>query len=391
MENRILLISPSYPPPLMGGHKVYMYNIIENLPVDVDILTSDLKAGWTDIVSSRHRVIRSKRIFSGKSEDINPTAWNLFVSYLWMMNWFVNNITKNRYDLVIVNAFNFANGFFFLLGKILKVPVIGVGYSEEFTLCLYGKGLKNTVKRKWTGLTHKSATGFVVVCDFCKSVLEKFGVDPKRIAIVPPSINPVKLDQETPRKVSGTPRILSVGRLVERKGFHHLIEAFSTLKDEFPGLQLTIVGNGPYKSKIEHLIEERGLQKVIHLRSWVSDKDLAALYAQSTLFVLANSMLPNGDTEGCPTVFLEASSRGLPVIGGTGGGSDTAIRDGETGHIVNANDQNQLIDRMRRILSDKTLAQKMSEAGMTKIQEEHLPQITGPLFYRSIQQMIKKA
>ena len=86
------------------------------------------------------------------------------------------------------------------------------------------------------------------------------------------------------------------------------------------------------------------------------------LYENNSIAVLAHTLLKNGDTEGCPTVFSEAMGHGLPVIGGDGAGADTAIIEGKNG-IVHGPDIEELSNAISKIFLDPDLAKSMSEYG----------------------------
>lgn len=382
-HNEYLLVCPSYPPPLSGGHKVWTYNMVENGSLSFDILTSSLKKGWDEMSSPRHNMIRKPIIFSGKSEDIDPSALRLLVSYAYLGLYMVWCRFARHYRGVIVHGFVFLNGLYFLLGRFLRVPVIGMGNTEEYTLALHGKGAGNAFKRWWLRTTHPLATGHVVVCHFCRDILVDQGLKRERIEVVPSSINPEKLRSSTRKKEHGH-RVLSVGRLIERKGFHKLIDAVNQLLPELPAIQLDIVGKGRMREKLEAKVEGYGIQNSVHIHGGLSDSELNRLYAESDLFVLAHMMLENGDTEGCPTTFSEASGNGLPVIGGTGAGASTAIVNGKTGFIVNCRDVDLLASRIKEILTNPDLARRMGDAGVEKIRTGHVPAVTGPAFSSAI-------
>ena len=86
-RNKWLLISPSYPPPLVGGHMVYAFNLAENCPEDFEILTSELAEGCDEISSPRHNIMRSRRVFSGHGAEVSPSARDLLISYGYMLVW----------------------------------------------------------------------------------------------------------------------------------------------------------------------------------------------------------------------------------------------------------------------------------------------------------------
>ena len=387
-HRKYLLVSPAYPPPLVGGSKVWIYTLVENSPEPFDLLTSALKPGCAEVIGPRHGVFRSRFLWDSNGTD--PTRIDLLISYGYMLAWCLLRLLCVRYDAVVAGAFDFANGWLFLLGKLMRVPVIGLGVAEEFTLALRGKGVRNFVKRHWIKLTHRRAAGFVVVCGFCKDVLVSIGVDPGRIHVVPSSINPNKLRPRSVRSRGGH-HVLSVGRLVERKGFHHLIDAVALLKNELPDIRLTIVGDGPWRRVLEQNVARQDLTGYVAIRGGLGDEEVRALYSGCDLFVLANMMLDNGDTEGCPVVFVEAAGNGLPVIGGTGGGAATAIVHERTGYIVDARNVRELAARIGALLTDPVLADAMGRAGIEKVRRDHDPAKCGARFHESIRLIVERA
>lgn len=360
----------------------------DNCPASVDILTSALKDGYSEIVSPRHQVFRSERLWDSNEND--PSAGELYRSYSYILYWLFKRSREVKYRAVVAGAFDFANGFIIVLCKLLGISVIGLGNAEEFTLTLKGKGLKNFVKRQWLLFTHPRADGFIVVCDFCKDILASIGVERETITVVPSSINPAKLKPYENRQYGGR-RVVSVGRLVERKGFHYLIEAVRRLKPEFKDLTLTIVGNGPFRLYLEKFVQDHQMQDYVFIKGGLPDEELSLIYQQSDLFVLAHVMLENGDTEGCPTVFSEASGCGLPVIGGVEGGASTVIVDGVTGYIVNPRNIEELSGRMKMILSDPNLAKRMGQAGIEKIKRDHNPERSGVAFANAIEAILSQS
>ena len=380
MKNRILLISPSFPPPFIGGHKVWTYNLATNSGENIDILTSSLKQHCAEIEYPKNmNIIRLEKIYSSKSEDIDPSNLTLFKSYFFIAYWVIKNIIiKRDYDLVIVHGFVVLNAIVILLLKLAKVKVVGMGNSEEYTLCIYGKGFKNLLKKALLKI-HTYADGYVVVCHFAKRILNNLGMQNNRIYVVPSSVN-LEKNKITHQLSKKDNTILSVGRLIERKGFHFLVSAISIVKKDFNDVSLTIVGSGPYLKNIQKEIKKNNLEENIFIRSGLSDSELSKLYNTSCLFVLAHTMLENGDTEGCPTVFSEAFSAKLPVIGGTGAGADTIILDGKSGFIIDTKNIELLADKIKLLLKDKALSQKFGEVGFNKVQLEHTPKATGAKF-----------
>ncbi len=382
-KNKYLLISPDFPPPLVGGGVVWIYNLVQNCPDDFDVLTTARPKGLSEPAGIKPRLIRSRWIANSN----NPPRLRLALSYLYMIGWLGIHSLRRRYQGVVVNMCVFGNSLFILLGKLLGLKIIGVVFAEEITTSLYGATFKDRIHRFLMKGVYRGGDGFFSVCHFSKNLLVSFGVPPDRIDVIPPCIDPTRI-VDPDKKKRGGHRILSVGRLIERKGFHDLIGAVHRLLPEFEGLQLTLVGDGPMRSSLEAKVRDLGLEKRVTLAGQVTDDRLAAFYRESDLFVLAHRMLPNGDTEGAPTVFCEASGAGLPVVGGKGGGADTVIEEGRTGFIVDADRIEEIVDRIRKILIEPDLARRMGQAGREKVKREHLPEAVGQLLSRTLRHLL---
>lgn len=156
--------------------------------------------------------------------------------------------------------------------------------------------------------------------------------------------------------------VLSVGRLVPRKGFDVLIRAFDIVRRAIPSATLEIVGDGPERARLESLVEKLDLTDSAHLRGSVSDDELAHQYASATLFVLPTRETPD-DAEGFGLVFLEAAAHGLAVVAGRGGGVGEAVADGKTGFLVDPTDPQVVVEAIVKLLSDEQLRHTMGNAG----------------------------
>lgn len=378
---RALLISPGYPPPFVGGSKVYIYNMTLHCAVPLDILTGQLRHGDAEIHNAPHRIVRKRWIWNDPKD---PSTARLVVSYVYALAWWLRAQLTRRYSVVIVNGETVMNGMFFIAGRLLGVPVIGVGYGEEFSMIAMRHDRKHRIKKWLLDRTHRYASGFITVCDFCNPWLERQGIPAVQLTVIPPSLARDKIAATVPGRKPGR-SVLSVGRLVERKGFHTLIDAAAVLRTEFPDLKVTIVGDGPLRRTLEEQVERLGLDDTVNLAGGVADAALQALYAESNIFVLAHRMMPDGNTEGCPTVFAEAGAYGLPVLGGNNSGALTIIEHGSTGYVLDMSKLDELVGALRGLLADPLKAQIMGAAGRAKILRDHLPESVGPMLQRVIE------
>lgn len=160
----------------------------------------------------------------------------------------------------------------------------------------------------------------------------------------------------------GGKQVMAAGRMVPRKGFDMLVEAWPLVLDRVPDAQLYLAGTGPLLKPLGARITELGLGGSVHQLGYVEEDALVALYQAVDLFTMPNRTMPDGDTEGFGLVFLEAAAAGTPSVGGRAGGAVDAIVDGETGLLVDGTDPGAIADAVEGLLLDDDRRGRMAEA-----------------------------
>ena len=156
--------------------------------------------------------------------------------------------------------------------------------------------------------------------------------------------------------------IVSVGRLVPRKGQDILIKSMPKILKTRADAHLLLVGSGPYQSKLENLIVQLNLQGHVSFTGRVQYQELPAYLCAGDIFAMpARSRFFGLEVEGLGIVYLEASSCGLPVLAGDSGGSPDAVDQGVTGLVVKGTDVDQVADGAIKLLSADRSA--MGKAG----------------------------
>lgn len=156
--------------------------------------------------------------------------------------------------------------------------------------------------------------------------------------------------------------VLFVGRLVERKGVRHLIDAVQRMAPERRA-RLVIIGDGPERERLEDQVRRAGLEDRVEVRGRVSDRELRQAYADSSVFVLPAIVDTRGDTEGLGVVLLEAMVYRIPVIASDLGGITDIVTHGETGLLVPPADATALAAALERLAADPVLTQRLGDAG----------------------------
>ncbi len=185
-----------------------------------------------------------------------------------------------------------------------------------------------------------------------------------------PGTNP---DRFTPpaSPPSGPPILLTVARLVTRKGIDTVIRALPPLLDQTPGLQYWIVGSGPARHSLAQLAQELQLVHAVHFMDSVSDSELPAVYQKATVFVMTSrAEYHAGSVEGFGIVYLEASATGLPVVAARSGGAAEAVIENETGLLVPPDDPQALAQTLARLLNDAALRQRLGRNGRRWVERE---------------------
>ena len=182
------------------------------------------------------------------------------------------------------------------------------------------------------------------------------------VAVIPYTFElPVSAPRD--RRTTGSDfEILTVGRLVERKGVVHLVEALAQLPKE-SGAFLVVIGDGPEAPRIRARALELGIGDRVQLRGRVTDEALRAAYASADVFVLPAIVDARGDTEGLGVVLLEAMNFGVPVVASAVGGIIDIVIDGETGLLVASADSGLLAAALGRLCRDRELAARLGAQG----------------------------
>jgi phosphatidyl-myo-inositol dimannoside synthase len=171
-------------------------------------------------------------------------------------------------------------------------------------------------------------------------------------------------------RLGGRPTVVCVSRLVPRKGQDMLIRALPELRDRVPGAALVIVGGGPDHDRLRGLAAGAGVTDHVVFTDGVPADELPAHYAMADVFAMPCRTRGAGlDVEGLGIVFLEASATGIPVVAGDSGGAPETVRAGQTGHVIDGRDAEQLVDTLSLLLAHPERAAKMGRRGREWVTE----------------------
>lgn len=216
------------------------------------------------------------------------------------------------------------------------------------------------------------ATRIVTISSYHRDYIARLCPDRKRdeIEIVYCGVETEQFGRRAAEPEAGRPiQILSVGRLVEKKGHRYLVAACALLAQRGLDFQCRIVGTGPELGALEALIEENDLSDRVVLLGACSHEQVLELCQTSDVFALACVRARDGDQDGLPVSLMEAMACELPVVTTPIAGIPDLVQDGETGLLVGDRDAATLADALAGLMMDPVLRRRLGRQGRQKIEE----------------------
>jgi len=167
------------------------------------------------------------------------------------------------------------------------------------------------------------------------------------------------------------PRLIAVGRLVEKKGFADLVEAAGLLRDRGVDFDAELIGDGPLEESLRQQIEQRGLGDRLRLVGPRPQAEVIRAVQESACLVAPCVVAADGDRDGLPTVLVEALALGTPAVSTPVTGIPELIRNEETGLLVPEHSPDALADALERLLTDADLRRRLARAGRELIECEY--------------------
>ena len=182
----------------------------------------------------------------------------------------------------------------------------------------------------------------------------------------------------------GPPRILTIGRLVPKKGHDVLVAAAAALRERGVAFQVRIAGDGAEWPRLQRLVHELELGDRVVFLGPLTPAEVRDEVAAASVFALACRVTPDGDRDGLPNVVLEAMASGLPVVSTTLAGVAEAVEDARSGLLVPPENPAALASALQRVLDDRTFAAQLGRAAAERIRtsfdrERTLPRVFATL------------
>ena len=322
----------------------------------------------------------------GKYSDYNSLPFKTYRLELDPFNFSSERRQKTNQE--ILDILHFTNTDITLFGYIRSHSEIGLIYKKQnlhskWGIFMHGKEafIDNAIvnENSFSTGSHKgytkeealfyknilqNANYVFCVSQFTKDLLLSQGIQREYIVLYP---NIPFIPEENNFNRNNLFRLLSVGRLIKRKGHEKVLKTIPLLLDKIPTLRYNIIGDGPEKENLLKIITNLHLEEQVNLQTNISDLTLQRIYNSSDIFVLPTDFIPPNDIEGFGIVFLEANMCGLPVIGGNTGGVTEAIIDGETGYLIDSKDSVELEERILDLYNNSAKRYLMGKAGRKRV------------------------
>ncbi|WP_164984954.1 glycosyltransferase [Ammoniphilus sp. CFH 90114] len=238
----------------------------------------------------------------------------------------------------------------------------------------------------------KSGEGFTVPSKDMKRILIRFGCPKKKIHIQYSGINVNEFGFKK-RALNKREKIiiLSVGRLVEKKGMKYLLSAFSRVHKQFPKVELRIVGDGPLKKELKRRARKKGIRDKVHFLGRLSHEKVQKEMQKAHIFVLASIKAKGGNQEGIPNVIKEAMACGLPVVSTWHGGIPELVEHKKTGYLVKEKDKKALAESILKLIHHPERWGEMGRRGRDKVLKQFNMKHQVRKLERLYRKLVKKA
>jgi colanic acid/amylovoran biosynthesis glycosyltransferase len=213
---------------------------------------------------------------------------------------------------------------------------------------------------------------FLTNCDYFKHLLIGLGCPEEKLAIHRSGIDCGRFSFSVRKApLDGRIRIVTTARLVPKKGLEYGIRAVAKLLKIYPGLECSIIGDGPLRADLEKLIRELNIEKSVKLLGQKRSSEVAQILDRSHLFIAPSITSDEEDIDGPVNTLKEAMAMGLPVVATRHGGIPELVEDGVSGFLVPERDADATCERLNFLIHNPNLWSAMGRAGRAKVEASY--------------------
>ncbi len=268
-------------------------------------------------------------------------------------------------------------------------------FKSKLVTCFRGSDISCYLKRRpraYRALFGGGGDLFLPVCKFFKQKLIKQKCNPKKIVIHHSAIDCEKFSYKKRTLNPGEKiRIVTVGRLVEKKGMKFSIRAIAKLVKKYPHIQFTIVGDGPLREQLALLIKTLKLEDHVTLYGPATHDEVIKILNKAHLFILPSINGSDGNQEGIPNALKEAMASGIPVVSTFHAGIPELIEDGVSGLLALQRNSGDLAKKIQYLIMHPEKWVSMGQAGRKKVEQEFEIENTVDKLERLFRNLLKKS
>ena len=354
---RHLLVTNDYPPKV-GGIQNYLWELYRRQPPDEVVILTRPYPGCQEWDRTQ-------------TQTIIRTRQPVLLPEPWLGSQIRSIAASEGIELVMYDP-------------AVPVGVLGPRLGRPYGVILHGAEVtvpgRLPLTRTVLGDVLRKAALVVTAGDYSTAEAERAAGASLPIAVIPPGVDcerfvPISSTERTQVRASYgiEPEdlvVLTLSRLVPRKGVDKLIEAAAELRQEHPGLVVLVAGSGRDRSRLER--KAARLDAPVRFLGRVPDSDVPGVYAMADVFAMVCRVRWGGlEQEGFGIVFLEAAASGIPQLAGRSGGAAEAVAHGKSGLVVDdPTDANEVEASLSRLLNDEAKRRSMGVASRERSIQE---------------------
>lgn len=331
------MLTPDFPPDI-GGIQTLVFRVVAGLtrfrPTVVTVANNEATA------LDRSQPFRIVRVSHGSGHRLGVALLNAASVFEGV----------RRRPAVVLSAHIVTGPAALLIGRSLRRPVVQYVHAQELSK-----------RHALAGRILRQADEVIAPSQYGRTLVEQIVGHRKGIRVIHPGCECAGSPPDPPMASSS---IVVVARLVERyKGHDVLLRALPLVRDQVPGANLQIVGNGPLRTELECLAHSLGVASATTFHGAVSDEQRDSILSAASVFAMPSRIDGRGAGEGFGIVYVEAGAHGLPVVAGNVGGALDAVIHGRTGLLVDPESPEAVAAALTTVLQDRDRARQMGRAG----------------------------
>jgi len=364
---KILMLSWEYPPRIIGGISRVVYDLAQNLGEignDVHVLTC-----WEPYTKEYEidKNVTVHRVHVYNNPSNNFVEWVMQLNFV-MLEYAIKLVQNNKFDIIHAHDWLVAYAAR-VLKKSYNIPLITTIHATE-----YGRnnGIHTDMQRtinnveKW--LINESDR-LIVNSNYMKDeLLSIFNIQSDKISIISNGVDLKKFDDiyadaafRENYAAQNEKIVFYVGRLVNEKGLHILLDAIPKILSTFNNVKFVIAGKGPCLNNLIELSQKLNIRNRVYFTGFVSEEVLLKLYKCSDIAVFPSTYEPFG------IVALEGMVAGIPVVVSDTGGLNEIVNHKEDGMKFYSGNSNSLADCILELLGDESLSNSIRNVALQRV------------------------